>query len=228
MRSASERLRGAIAMSALALALACGGVLAQTPMGVTEAEAGTDAPLAARYRVAVIAGSNASGSTGTSVVRQQEWVFWRQAGTVAINKGGTEEIWQRDAHGRISLQRVLHAQRTVVDYSAGELATLGIEVDWSELCRFGSAAGTTGVEWDGSLNLPARLTQLINGRTLVRFDLLEAQPGAPADWDLPSHRSAGYAHIDAADFGDMAYDPAVRVAESLDVQAGWRQATHRH
>jgi hypothetical protein len=119
MRSASDRLRRAVA----ALALACGGVLAQTPVGVTEAAA--EAPLAARYRVVVIAGSNASGS----VVRQQEWVFWRQADTVAINKGGTEEIWQRDAQGRISLQRVLHAQRTVVDYSAGELATLGIAPD---------------------------------------------------------------------------------------------------
>jgi hypothetical protein len=222
MRSASERLRGAIA----AVAFAWSGVLAQTPVGVTEA--GADAPLAARYRVSVIAGSDASGSTGTSVVRQQEWVFWRQADTVAINKGSTEEIWQRDAHGRISLQRVLHPLRTVVDYSAGELAALGIEVNWSELRRFGSAAGTAGVEWDASLNLPVRFTQLINGRTLVRFDLLEAQTGAPAGWDLPGHRSGGYAHLDAADFGDMAYDPAVRVAESLDVQAGWRQAAHRH
>ena len=224
MRSASERLRGAIATAALALA--CGGVLAQTPMGVTEAEAGAaaDAPLAAKYRVVVIAGSNASGS----VVRQQEWVFWRQADTVAIHKGNTEEIWQRDVHGRISLQRVLHAQRTVVDYSAGELAALGVEPDWSELSRFGSAAGTAGVDWDDSLNLPGRLTQLINGRTLVRFDLLESRAGAPADWDLPGRRSAGYARIDAADFGDMAYDPAVRAAESLDVQAGWRQAAHRH
>lgn len=222
MRSASERLRGAIA----ALALACGGVLAQTPVGVTEAEAGAaaDAPLAARYRVAVIAGSNASGS----VVRQQEWVFWRRADTVAIHKGSTEEIWQRDVHGRISLQRVLHAQRAVVDYSAGELAALGVEPDWSELSRFGSAAGTAGVDWDDSLNLPARLTQVIDSRTLVRFDLLESRVGAPADWDLPGHRSAGYARIDAADFGDMAYDPAVRAAESLDVQAGWRPAAHRH
>lgn len=218
MRSASDRLRRAIA--AAALAFACGGVLAQTPMAVAEA----DAPLAARYRVVVIAGSNASGS----VVRQQEWVFWRQADTVAINKGRTEEIWQRDARGRISLQRVLHAQRTVVDYSAGELATLGIEVDWSELCRFGSTAGTAGVEWDDGLNLPARLTQFINSRALVRFDLLEARLGAPDGWDLPGHRNAGYAHLDAADFGDMAYDPAVRVAESLDAQAGWRQAAHRH
>jgi len=218
MRSASERLRGAIA----AVAFAWSGVLAQTPVGV--AEAGTDAPLAARYQVVVIAGSDASGS----VVRQQEWVFWRQADTVAVNKDSTEEIWQRDAHGRISLQRVLHAQRTVVDYSAGELAALGIEVNWSELCRFGSAAGTAGVEWDASLNLPARFTQLVNGRTLVRFELLESRAGAPADWDLPGHRSAGYAQLDAADFGDMAYDPAVRVAESLDVQAGWRQAAHRH
>jgi hypothetical protein len=222
MHSASDGLRRAIA--ALALALACGGALAQTPRGVTEAGAAADAPLAARYRVVVIAGVDASGS----VVRQQEWVFWRQADTVAIHKGGTEEIWQRDVHGRISLQRVLHAQRTVVDYSAGELATLGVEVNWSELCRFGSAASTAGVDWDDHLNLPARLTQLINGRTLVRFDLLESRAGAPADWDLPGHRSGGYARIDAADFGDMAYDPAVKAAESLDVQAGWRQAAHRH
>jgi hypothetical protein len=138
MRSASERLRRAIATAALALA--CGGVLAQTPMGVTEAEAAADAPLAAKYRVVVIAGSNASGS----LVQQQEWVFWRQADTVAINKGSTEEIWQRDAQGRITLQRVLHAQRTVVDYSAGELATLGIEVNWSELRRFGSTTHKRG------------------------------------------------------------------------------------
>lgn len=220
MRSASDGLRGAIATAglALALALACGGVLAQTPT------AAADAPLAARYRVVVIAGSNASGS----VVRQQEWVFCRQADTVAIHKGGTEEIWQRDVRGRISLQRVLHAQRTVVDYSAGELATLGVAVDWSELSRFGSTRGAAGVDWDDSLNLPARLTQVIDSRTLVRFDLLESRAGAPADWDLPGHRSAGYARIDAADFGDMAYDPAVKAAESLDVRAGWRQAAHRH
>lgn len=218
MRSASDWLRRAIA----ALALACGGVLAQTPVGVTEAAA--DAPLAARYRVVVLAGSDASAS----VVRQQEWVFLRQADTVAIHKGSTEEIWQRDARGQIALQRVLHAQRTVVDYSAGELAALGIEVDWSDLCRFGSAAGTAGVEWDDSLNLPTRFTQVINDRTLVRFDLLESRAGAPAGWDLPGHRSAGYARIDAADFGDMAYDPAVRAAESLDVRAGWRPAAHRH
>ena len=222
MRSASDGLRRAIA----ALALVCGGVLAQTPVGVTEAEAGAaaDAPLAARYRVVVIAGVDPSAS----VVRQQEWVFWRQVDMVAINKGSTEEIWQRDAHGRITLQRVLHAQRTVVDYSAGELAALGIEVDWAELSRFGSTRGGSGVEWDDSLNLPARLTQVINDHMLVRFDLLESRSGAPADWDLPGGRSAGYARIDAADFGDMAYDPAVRAAESLDVRAGWRPAAHRH
>jgi hypothetical protein len=218
MRSASDGLRGAGAMSALALALACGGVLAQTPMG------GADAPLAARYRVVVIAGVDASAR----VVRQQEWVFWRQVDTVAIHKGSTEEIWQRDARGRITLQRVLHAQRTVVDYSAGELAALGIKVDWAELSRFGSTRGASGVEWDDGVNLPARLTQIIDSRMLVRFDLLESRPGAPAGWDLPGRRSAGYAQLDAADFGDMAYDPAVRAAESLDVRAGWRQAAHRH
>ncbi|WP_309624744.1 hypothetical protein [Methylibium sp.] len=40
-------------------------------------------------------------------------------------------------------------------------------------------------------------------------------------------RAADYLRIDAADFGDMEYDPIVRKAEAMDVKAGWRVA-HRH
>jgi hypothetical protein len=40
-------------------------------------------------------------------------------------------------------------------------------------------------------------------------------------------KSAHYLHIDAADFGDMDYDPVVRKAEALDTRLGWR-ASHKH
>ena len=44
---------------------------------------------------------------------------------------------------------------------------------------------------------------------------------------MPGARSADYLRIDAADFGDMEYDPVVRKAEAIDIRAGWRSA-HAH
>ena len=87
---------------------------------------------------------------------------------------------------------------------------------------------TARAEWDDALDLPTRIVQRVNAHTQVQFELLESAATAPSDWVAPGSRSADYLHIDAADFGDMAYDPAVRAAEALDVQAGWRQHGHRH
>jgi hypothetical protein len=181
-------------------------------------------PLVAKYRVAVISGAG----TGSGVVRQQEWIFVREVDRIAINKGGTEEIWHRGTHGTITLQRVLHAQQRVVDYSAGELAALGVDVNWSELSRFASQSRPAGVEWDDKQQLPVQILQAWGERKVVRFDLLEWHATPPADWVLPGARGLNYVHLDAADFGDMGYDPAVKAAVALDVQAGWRQATHGH
>lgn len=176
--------------------------------------------MAARYRVSV--------DSAGSPVHEQPWVFVREPGRVAINKGDTEEIWQRLPHGGVTLQRVLHRQQRVIDYSAGELAALHVEVDWTALSRMASPEPAASTAWNDALQLPEHITQRVNGHTQVRIDLLEWSSTAPSDWMLPGSRSADYAHIDAADFGDMAYDPAVRAAEVLDVQAGWRQHGHRH
>ena len=192
---------------------------------LAQAGPGADAPsVAARYRVSVDTGLAAPGSPG----REQQWVFVRQPDRVAVNKGDSEEIWQRLPHGGVTLQRVLHRQQRVVDYSAGELAALHVEVDWAALSRFASPEPAASAEWDDTLQLPRRITQRLRGHTMVRIELLEWSTQAPANWVLPGTRSADYLHIDAADFGDMAYDPAVRAAEALDVQAGWRQHGHRH
>ncbi len=197
--------------------LACSAVLAQ---GLPKVGFPS---VTARYRVNVDTGWNAPDSP-----RQvQEWVFVREPGRVAVNKGDTEEIWQRLPHGGVTLQRVLHRQQRVIDYSAGELAALHVEVDWAALARLASPEPAASTEWNDTLQLPTHITQRINGHTQVRIALLDWATTAPAGWVLPGSRSADYPHIDAADFGDMAYDPAVRAAEALDVQAGWRQHAHR-
>lgn len=182
------------------------------------------ASVAARFRVSVETGWEAPGTPD----RQQEWVFVREPGRVALNKGDSEEIWQRLPNGSVTLQRVLHRQQRVIDYSAGELAALQIEVDWAALSRFASPTPAASLQWDESLQLPRHITQRLNGHTQVRIELLQWAPTAPAEWVLPGSRSAGYLHIDAADFGDMAQHPAVRAAAALDVRAGWRQRAHPH
>ena len=214
MRWACEARRAALT----AAWLACSAALAQ-------ASPGADYPsVAARYRVSVDSGWNAPGSAP----REQQWVFGRAPHRVAVNKGDSEEIWQRLPGGDVTLQRVLHRQQRVIDYSAGELAALQVEVDWAALSRLASPEPAASTEWDDAVQLPLHITQRLNGHMQVRIDLLDWATTAPADWVLPGSRSADYLHIDAADFGDMAYDPAVRAAEALDAQAGWRRHAHGH
>ena len=213
VRWACEARRAALS----AAWLACSAAFAQPSPG-------TEFPsVAARYRISVDTGWNAPGSAP----REQQWVFVRAPDRVAVNKGDSEEIWQRLPHGGVTLQRVLHRQQRVIDYSAGELAALHVEVDWAALSRFVTPQPATRAEWDDALDLPTRIVQRVNAHTQVQFELLESAATAPSDWVVPGSRSADYLHIDAADFGDMAYDPAVRAAEALDVQAGWRQHLHR-
>lgn len=190
---------------------------------VVPAQAQDPEPLVARYRVTIVGLSpNDSGA-----VREQEWVFVREADRIAIDKGATEEVWRRQPNGTVSMQRVLHAQQRVIDYSAGELAALGVQVDWAALEQLEVARDGIAAERDATARLPVRWTQRLSLHTAARFELIDWQRGAPPAAARLGERSAGYLHIDAADFGDMPYDPAVRAAEAMDVRAGWRQV-HRH
>lgn len=69
------------------------------------------------------------------LVGEQEWRFERRADVVAVRKGDIEDHWHRDARGSVSLVRLFHRDRRAVDYSAGELRTLGIAADWGALQR---------------------------------------------------------------------------------------------
>lgn len=207
--------------------------------------------MAARYAVTI---DRVSVDKVRAKPERHTWYFYRDAQRVALLKGSVDEVWFRDSQQRISFERVFHDDQRVVDYSTGELATLGVFVDWTALSTFvdpseltqlkvvsrhgqGPQAqvrlrGQVGrerltVDWLPALQLPHRLTREVKGGPAVRMELQASAPTPPASWPQPNARSAPYLHSDAADFGDMGYDPVVRKSEALDLRLGWR-ALHKH
>jgi hypothetical protein len=161
-------------------------------------------------------------------------------------RGDIEDIWHCDSRVGVSLERIFHADRRVVGYSASELRAMSIEVSWPGLATFFDEedlrslkpVGNTGrrqgqlrgdkvvVDWSQKDRLPATITRS-QGQLTVTHRLVRASPTPPTHWPRVRTDTADYLHIDAADFGDMSGDAFVRKAEALDVRAGWRQA-HRH
>jgi hypothetical protein len=194
--------------------------------------------------------------TASGVVAPHTWYFSRNAQRIAMLKGDVDEVWHRDAKGRLSFERVFHTDRQAVDYSTGELATLGVQADWAALAslvnpqelaglklisRSGSGASQTlrlqgqqkgehlRVDWLPALQLPALIErQNKSGRTRIELQQHATNTNqVPAAWPQPGQRSADYLRFDAADFGDMDYQPVVRKSEAMDIRAGWRVA-HKH
>ncbi len=214
------------------------------------------APLAARFGVSITAAPGRDGAAARPT--RAEWTFVRSADRIALHKGGIDEIWTRDAGGRIGFERIFHDDRTIVAYSPGELATLGVHADWPTLARFidplelralrfvarsgkGDAerirlAGTADpgaqsallVEWLPAWQLPARIVRRGKDGSLVRIELEQRAAAPLPGWLVGAAGTQDYARIDAADFGDMEYDPVVRKAEALDVRGGWRQPHAPH
>ncbi len=211
---------------------------------------GAPAPLAARYAVTV----TPPAAHGAAAPRRTDWFFFRDAERIAVLKGAIDETWTRDAQGRIAFERTFHDHAKVTDYSAGELLTLGLQPDWAALATFidarelaglqvkarsgqgaqrllrlegRSGSDTLRVDWLPALQLPARVLRRSPAQGTTRIELLHQAATAPANWPKPGQPSAGYLHLDAADFGDMDYEPVVRLSEALDVRSGWRKP-HAH
>ena len=251
------RRRAAMGVAASAAAVLCwwaGGASAHVDVppsasphrsqsGASSLTAGT--PVSARYRVTV-SRRDASGKVRSLV---ETWYFQRSPQRITLVRGDIEEHWMRDERGTLRFERVFHADQRVVDYTAGELATLGVDVSWDALATFidgrelallkpagttreaarfsGRSAGrSVAVQWSAQAGLPARLTR-VSPKGRAEFELLEWHPSAPAAWPVAGQRSADYLHVDSADFGDMDDDAFVRKAEAFDVLAGWRKP-HAH
>ena len=183
-------------------------------------------------------------------VQQQTWQLTRDDTLITWLKGpATEERWHRDRSG-IRLERVMRNDRHVIEYSAGELRTLEVAVDWPTLGSLFPAAslallkpgaplragqpqrwvGRIGAEqidllWDPLKQLPIWLARKgPNGRVL--FKRVALHPNAPPGWPRAGADTDDFQRLDAADFGDMAYNPVVRRARAEDERAGWRKPHH--
>ena len=238
-------------LAASVIGALAGGAQAQalrpTLSGLAAAPADTtlaDPPaVAARYRVTL--------ALRGQPVRVQQWQLARGATEISWIKGPSlTEIWRRDRSG-IRLERLLPQDKHLVDYSAGELRTLQVALDWRELGSLIAPAdlaslqpqhaqarpktnrhyqGRLGAEritlrWDPLAQLPVRLLRR-SAAGQVLFERTAVHPVAPADWPSADAGSADYQRLDAADFGDMDDNPVVRRAQARDVLAGWRQAHH--
>ena len=199
--------------------------------------------LAARFRV--------TWTPRGKPARAQQWQLQRSTTEISWIKGdGREDIWRRDASG-IRLERVLRRDRHLIDYSAGELRTLGVQADWralgslltdADLARLhrlpdpqpGAWPHYRGVldgeqvdlRWDPAAHLPVQL--LRRSKTgQVLYQRLALLATAPADWPRAGARTDDFERLDAADFGDMDDNPVVRQEEARDALAGWR-TPHPH
>ena len=183
--------------------------------------------------------------------QSQTWSLVRRGAEIVWSKGDTlDEIWRLEASG-IALQRVMHDERHVIEYSAGELRTLGVAVDWRELASLlgehdlaslssvrlarlpagqtlyrGRLAGDqVEVLWDDVACLPIRMIREgSKGRVQMVRQAVEWGGAAAND---ATRRASDYARLDAADFGDMEYNPVVRRVMAQEERLGWRRA-HSH
>ncbi len=199
--------------------------------------------LAARFRV--------TWTPRGHPAQAQQWQLQRSAAEISWIKGdGREDIWRRDVSG-IRLERVLRRDRHRIDYSAGELRTLDVQVDWralgslltdADLARLhrlpdaqpGAWPHYHGVldgeqvdlRWDPAAQLPVQL--LRRGKAgQVLYQRLALLATAPAHWPRAGAGTDDFQRLDAADFGDMDDNPVVRQEEARDALAGWRKP-HRH
>ena len=248
----SAVVRLTLIAAALVAAAVSPSVLSQpataTPLGAISTLPGatseTTAPdLAARFRV--------TWTPRGRPAQVQQWQLQRSANEISwIKGGGREDIWRLDASG-IRLERVLRPDHHVIDYSAGELRTLGVLADWRALGSLLAEADLARLQrlpehrpgawphyrgdldseqvdlrWDPVAKLPVQL--LRHGKTgQVLYQRLALRDNAPADWPRAGAGTEDFQRLDAADFGDMDYNPVVRQEEARDALAGWRKP-HPH
>lgn len=224
------------------------------PAGSARADANTAGepavyqPLAAHYRETRRAAGARDHKEST------DWYFIRGNDQVETARGDYAEVWRRDERGEVTLTRVFHRDRKLIQYTPGELRTQGRRPDWSvlnsiiDLRRFAalkqvgtvSILGRTALRYAGKLGgerievlwlakeaLAAKLVR--SGRDgSVSLELKELRSSPDSRWPQAGlARADQYAFLDGADLGDMEYDPFVQRVLGVDSGHG-AHAHHPH
>ena len=203
-------------------------------------------PLAAHYQ-------ETRRVTGTHK-ESADWYFTRQNNQVESVRGDNAEVWQRDERGELTLTRVFHHDRKLIQYTPGELRTQGRQKDWSALNTIIDPRRNTALKQVGSVSFLGRpatrytgklgeekievvwLTKEALAAKLVRsgryvsitLELKELRAAPDSSWPQANLAKAEkYAYLDAADLGDMEYDPFIQRVLGVDSGHG-AQAHHTH
>lgn len=170
-----------------------------------------------------------------SPLKVRRWRFWRSAERIETLDLQTHsgEVWLRAANGEISYQRIFHAQRTVIEYTAGDLKAIQAYPDWQALSLLVTAPSSqalipagqqtllqgptlryqspddpqSGLNWLEHEQLPA-LIDFNQQQQTLQTQLLAVYSPASAPWAPPDARD--YAVIDFADMGDKENDPFIQ------------------
>ncbi len=178
---------------------------------------------------------------------RHRWHLLRSARQVEVWNAGESQRqrWQRADPGAIEYSHLFTGARKSVDYTAGDLRSLGRYPDWKQLTgvidpavlrqltRSGQVAvlgrqaerylgQVNGVDmeiwWLAEVQLPA-LVRRVYGDREVSIHLLDLQTGEAVS---PSFADSGdYDHLDYADLGDLEADPFVQ-------QLQLAEGGHRH
>ncbi|MBI5751402.1 MAG: hypothetical protein HZA59_04550 [Hydrogenophilales bacterium] len=227
----------------LALLLHAGAATADTKIA---SEPIVYQPLAAHYQESRrVAGAHQESA---------DWYFTRRDNQIESAHGDYAEVWQRDERGQLTLTRVFHQDRKMIQYTPGELRTQGRHKDWATLNsiidprqlttlkRVGAMhflgrpasryTGTLGGEkievlWLANEALAAKLVR--SGRDgSVSLELKELRASPDSRWPQANlARADKYAFLDGADLGDMEYDPFVQRVLGVDGGHG-AHAHHAH
>lgn len=175
---------------------------------------------------------------------RHDWFFYRDGGQrIETAQLDYAEIWARDERQELTLQRVFHRDRKIIEYTAGELRTQRRTREWNELAsildpralaglrragrgkvlgepavRYTGRAGETRIEvmWLPRLALPGRIVRKTD-EAAYTLELRELRPTAADSW--PRVAAAAFADfevIDGSDLGDREYEPFVQKVLAAD------------
>ncbi len=210
-------------------------------------------PLAAEYATSMSNGK-------TSEVAPASWYFIRDTYRVEIMRPQQRlaEVWDRNGRGELSLKRIFHADRRIVEYVPGEFKVSGVQNSWASLSSMIDPSLIKQLQPIGSMQVLGRRASIyettvseqrlrfgwFDDLSLLAFWEREGPSGrsslsltalhtvAPDHWHESSEQQlSDYLVIDASDFGDMEYDPFVRKVMALDAQNplfGFKRPEHTH
>lgn len=180
-----------------------------------------------------------------SSTQKMDWFMDRKPKSIATFNAASQqgEVWSINTYGDIEHNRVFVQDKTIVDYTNGQLKTLNKVPQWNQLASiyspnqiaklnktgekvlFGKSVTVhegvlnglpTIIWWLPEMQIPAYVQQG-EGKTRTSMLMIEMLTQTPITWSWVNPTAlVNYARIDASDFGDMESDPFVKKLLELE------------